>query len=241
MQDNQANFHSVDGKRLILVVDDEEINRALLGTVLENYYEVIFAENGEKALHIVEENKKLLSLVILDLIMPVMPGREVLCRIKEEPAYQDIPVIVASGDQSQEIECLNMGASDFIQKPYPEPGVILARVRRAIELFEGRQIIQSTERDPLTGLYNREFFFSYAEQYDQHHKDIPMDAIVLDINHFSIINERYGRAYADEVLRRVGEKAQEMVRASGGDRLPPGGGYLPRLLSSQRRLQSHSG
>ena len=216
MQDNQANFHSVDGKRLILVVDDEEINRALLGTVLENYYEVIFAENGEKALHIVEENKKLLSLVILDLIMPVMPGREVLCRIKEEPAYQDIPVIVASGDQSQEIECLNMGASDFIQKPYPESGVILARVRRAIELFEGRQIIQSTERDPLTGLYNREFFFSYAEQYDQHYADTPMDAIVLDINHFSIINERYGRAYADEVLRRVGEKAQEMVRASGG-------------------------
>ena len=216
MQDNQAELHSMDGRRLILVVDDEEINRALLGTVLETDYEVIFAEDGEKALRAVEDNKELLSLVILDLIMPVMPGTEVLRRIKEEPAYQDIPVIVASGDQSQEIECLNMGASDFIQKPYPEPGVILARVRRAIELFEGRRIIQSTERDPLTGLYNREFFFSYAEQYDQHHRDIPMDAIVLDINHFSIINERYGRAYADEVLRRVGGKAREMVQDSGG-------------------------
>ena len=216
MQDNQAAFHSTDGRRLILVVDDEEINRALLGTVLEADYDVIFAEDGEKALRAVEENKALLSLVILDLIMPVMPGKEALRRIKEEPAYQDIPVIVASGDQSQEIECLNMGASDFIQKPYPEPGVILARVRRAIELFEGRQIIQSTERDPLTGLYNREFFFSYAEQYDQHHRDMPMDAIVLDINHFSIINERYGRAYADEVLRRVGGKAREMVQDSGG-------------------------
>ena len=216
MQDNQAAFHSIDGRRLILVVDDEEINRALLGTVLEADYDVIFAEDGEKALRAVEENKALLSLVILDLIMPVMPGKEALRRIKEEPAYQDIPVIVASGDQSQEIECLNMGASDFIQKPYPEPGVILARCRRAIELFEGRQIIQSTERDPLTGLYNREFFFSYAEQYDRHHRDVPMDAIVLDINHFSIINERYGRAYADEVLRRVGGKTREMVQDSGG-------------------------
>ncbi|MBR6231246.1 MAG: EAL domain-containing protein, partial [Lachnospiraceae bacterium] len=216
MHDNQAKFHSADGKRLILVVDDEEINRALLGVVLENDYNVIFAENGEQALRAVEENKEILSLVILDLLMPVMTGSEVLRRIREEAEYQDIPVIVASGEQSREIECLDIGANDFIRKPYPEPGVILARVRRAIELFEDRQIIQSTERDPLTGLYNREFFFSYAEQYDQHHKDVSMDAIVLDINHFSIINERYGRAYADEVLRRVGEKAREMVQADGG-------------------------
>ncbi|MCR5137887.1 MAG: EAL domain-containing protein [Oscillospiraceae bacterium] len=148
--------------------------------------------------------------------MPVMPGMEVLRRIKAEPGTRDLPVIVASGDQSQEIECLDAGASDFIQKPYPDPGVILARVRRTIELFEGRQIIQSTERDPLTGLYNREFFFSYAEQYDQHHRDTPMDAIVLNINRFGIINERYGRAYADDVLRRVGEKAREMVHDAGG-------------------------
>ena len=216
MQDNQTRPRFDDGRRMILVVEDEEINRAILGSVLESDYAVIFAQDGEEALRAVEENKESLSLVILDLIMPVMPGMEVLRRIRQESAYQDIPVIVASGDQSQEIECLNNGASDFIQKPYPEPGVILARVRRAIELFEGRQIIQSTERDPLTGLYNREFFFSYAEQYDQHHKDTPMDAIVLDINRFGIINERYGRAYADDVLRRVGAKVREMVHDSGG-------------------------
>ena len=216
MRDNQAAFHSADGRRLILVVEDEAVNRAILGMILEKDYDIVFAENGEEALRIVEEKKELLSLVILDLIMPVMPGQEVLLRIKAEPDTRNLPVIVASGDQSQEIECLNAGASDFIQKPYPEPGVILARVHRTIELFEGRQIIQSTERDPLTGLYNREFFFSYAEQYDQHHRDTPMDAIVLDINRFGIINERYGRAYADEVLRRVGEKAREMVHDAGG-------------------------
>ena len=216
MGDNQAKFHSADGRRLVLVVEDEAVNRAILGMILEKDYEVLFAENGEEALSVIDGKKGLLSLVVLDLIMPVMPGFEVLRRIKADPDTRDLPVIVASGDQSQEIDCLNAGASDFIQKPYPEPGVILARVHRTIELFEGRQIIQSTERDPLTGLYNREFFFNYAEQYDQYHRDTPMDAIVLDINRFSIINERYGRAYADEVLRRVGEKAREIVHDAGG-------------------------
>ena len=216
MGDNRAKFHSADGRRLVLVVEDEAVNRAILGMILEKDYEVLFAENGEEALSVIDGKKGLLSLVILDLIMPVMPGFEVLRRIKADPDTRDLPVIVASGDQSQEIDCLNAGAGDFIQKPYPEPGVILARVHRTIELFEGRQIIQSTERDPLTGLYNREFFFNYAEQYDQYHRDTPMDAIVLDINRFSIINERYGRAYADEVLRRVGEKAREIVHDAGG-------------------------
>ena len=134
MQDNQAKFHSADGRRLILVVEDEKINRDILGMILEKDYEVIFAENGEEALQVIEEKKELLSLVILDLIMPVMPGMEVLRRIKAAPDTRNLPVIVASGDQSQEIECLNAGAGDFIQKPYPEPGVILARVRRTIEL-----------------------------------------------------------------------------------------------------------
>ena len=212
----QNNTNGINDKRLILVVEDEAVNRAILGSVLEKDYEVIYAGDGTEALQKASENKAILSLIILDLIMPGMQGQEVLRRIKADSEYQDIPVIVASGDQSQEIECLNAGASDFIQKPYPEHGVILARVRRTIELFEGRKIIHSTERDPLTGLYNREFFFSYAEQYDQHHRDTPMDAIVLDINRFGIINERYGRAYADEVLRRVGEKAREMVHDEGG-------------------------
>ena len=206
----------VDNRRLILIVEDEEVNRTILEAILKKDYDVIFAEDGSEALKKTGENKDILSLIILDLIMPGMPGIEALRLIRANQEYQDIPVIVASADQSQEIECLNAGASDFIQKPYPNCGVILARVRRTIELFESRRIIHLTERDPLTGLYNREFFFNYADKYDQHHVDTPMDAIVLDINRFGIINERYGRAYADDVLRRVGEKVREMVHDEGG-------------------------
>ena len=119
MQNIQAELHSADGKRLVLVVEDAEINRAIMGSILEESYEVIFAEDGDEALVAIEQNKAALSLVILDLIMPNMPGQEVLRRVRANPEYQDIPVIVASGDQAQEIECLNAGASDFIQKPYP--------------------------------------------------------------------------------------------------------------------------
>ena len=216
MLKSHEKFHSANGKRLVLVVDDEFINRELMGIALEADYEVIFAEDGQQALELIKEYHETLSLVLLDLMMPVLPGKEVLRRMKADPEMRQIPVIVLTADQKAEIESLNLGAADFIPKPYPEAGVILARILRTIELSEDRQIIQSTERDPLTGLYNREYFYRYAEQFDQHHRTLDMDAIVLDVNHFHMINERFGTAYGDEVLRRIGEKVREMVSDTGG-------------------------
>ena len=216
MFETRANFTSVNGKRRILIVDDEAINREMLEFFLQDEYEILMASDGEEAMRRIWEFRETLSVVLLDLLMPVMSGQEVLRRMKESPAMRHIPVIVVSADLTQEIECLNMGASDFIQKPYPEAGVIAARVHRTIELSEDRQIIQSTERDPKTGLYNPEFFVSYAEQYDQHHKETSTDAIVFDINHFSVLNERFGHAYADDVLKRMADKLRELTRDSGG-------------------------
>ncbi len=216
MPTDNASFLTVNGKRRVLVVDDEASNREILAAMLGNEFEVISAEDGEQAMRQVWAHRQTLSIVLLDLIMPNMPGQEVLRRIKTTPELRDIPVIVITADFSQEIVCLDAGASDFIQKPYPSPGVVRARVRRTIELSEDRQIIESAERDPLTGLYNLEFFYSYAEQYDLHHADVPTDAIVIDINHFSMVNERFGRAYADEVLCKVGKQMQALVHDAGG-------------------------
>ena len=216
MLKNHEKFHSANGKRTILVADDEQINRAILGAILENDFEVLYAENGKEALDILEENREIISVVLLDLMMPVMSGMDLLRHLKEEPELQRIPVIVLTSDQTAEIECLSLGAIDFISKPYPQAGVILARVTRIIELSEDQQIIHSTERDPLTGLYNREYFYRYAEQFDQFHKEMDMDAIVLDVNHFHMINERYGKHCGDDVLRRVGESVRNVVRESGG-------------------------
>ena len=216
MLKSQETFQSVIVRRRILVVDDEALNRELLGAILEGDYEVLYAADGLEALQIIRENKDTLSLVLLDLMMPVLGGMEVLKRMKEDMELIHIPVIVLTADQDAEVESLNQGAIDFIPKPYPQAAVILARIVRTIELSEDRQIISSTERDPLTGLYNRDYFYRYAEQFDNYHRDTEMDAVLVDINHFHIINERYGKSRGDGVLRRVGEKLRESVRDVGG-------------------------
>ena len=209
-------FYTVNGKRRVLVVDDEFINREILSNVLEESYDVILAENGAVALEQIKANRDTLSAVLLDIIMPVMTGLELLKILKSDPALSRIPVIVLTSDSDSEVASLDLGAADFIPKPYPRTAVILARVRKTIELSEDRQIIDLTERDALTGLYNREFFYRYAEQFDQHNRDTATDAIVMDIQHFHIINERFGNAYGDTILKSLGNVLLSMADGMGG-------------------------
>ena len=216
MPKNRDRFISADRKRQILIADDELINREILGEILRSEYEVLYAADGQETLEMMREHSSTLSLVLLDILMPLMSGLDVLKAIREDAVLSHIPIIVMTAERDTEVESLKLGATDFIPKPYPEIDVIHARVLRTIELFEDRSIIQSTERDELTGLYNKEFFFRYAEEYDQYHPDTDMDALLVDINHFRMINERYGRAHGDELLRRIAKKLQEAIRETGG-------------------------
>ena len=216
MLKSHEKFHSANGKRQILVAEDEMINRELLGEMLKNEYEVLFACDGAEAMSMVREYKDTLSLVLLDLVMPVVSGFDVLKAMRDDDELRHIPIIVMTAERETEVESLSLGAIDFIPKPYPAPSVIHARIWRTIELSEDRDIIQLTERDELTGLYNREYFYRYAEQYDQHHKSQQMDAVIVDVDHFHMVNERYGRSYGDDVLRRIGEQLRNMVLDSGG-------------------------
>ena len=134
--------HRDDKRRSVLVIDDELINREILNGILKEDYEVFSAADGKKALEIIKENRDTLSLILLDLIMPVLSGRELLKILKEDDETKDIPVIAMSSDPGFEVECLYMGAIDFIPKPYPLKDVILARVNRAILLSEDRAIIE---------------------------------------------------------------------------------------------------
>ena len=203
-------------KRQILIVEDEFVNREILKANLEQDYEILTAETGAQALALAAENADTLSLILLDLNLPDMHGLEVLRQLKENPEWARIPVIVMTAEKDAEVESLTLGAIDFIPKPYPQPKVVLARILRTIELSEDRDIISWTEHDQLTGLYNREYFYRYAAQYDAFHKDEEMDAIVLNINHFHTHNERYGKAYGNEILRQVSAKIREIIGENGG-------------------------
>ena len=216
MPEQRNTFNPSAKKRRILVVEDEFINQEVLKALISDTYEVIQAFTGTEALEIVSAQYETISLILLDLNLPDIHGLDVLHRMKEDPLLNRLPVIVMTADSEAEVESLTLGAIDFIPKPYPQQKVILARILRTIELSEDRDILRWTERDYLTGLYNIEFFYRYAAQLDAYHKDAPTDAIMLNINHFRTINDRFGKSYGDEVLRQVAERVRGAVRETGG-------------------------
>ncbi|HAC32124.1 MAG TPA: diguanylate cyclase, partial [Treponema sp.] len=146
-------------ERKVLIVDDEEINRQILGNIIESEYKVDYAKDGKEALEKIHDRSSGISLVMLDLLMPQVSGFDVLKQMNEEGLASEIPVIVLTSEKESEVESLKLGAADFLTKPYDRPEVILARVSHAIELFENSRIINATEFDKLTTLYTPEFFF----------------------------------------------------------------------------------
>ena len=200
----------------VLVVDDFEINRDVLGMILEDDYEVLYAENGEEALSIIRRHLQDLSIVLLDLMMPVMDGFAVLDYVRHDEEMRRIPIIVLTADKSAELKALQMGAADFITKPFDVHEIILARVGRIIELSEGRQLISAAEHDQLTQLYSRNFFFEYAERIYTYHPEMHMDAVVIDIEQFHSINDLNGRAFGDDVLRLLGNEIRNFLSETEG-------------------------
>lgn len=203
-------------ERTILIVDDEAINREILGNIIQSEYKVIYAENGKEALEKIHSEGISISLVLLDLLMPVMDGNELLKAMNEEGLITEIPVIVLTSEKSSEIESLKLGAADFLTKPYDRPEVILARVRHSIELFENAKIIHATEFDKLTLLYSQDFFFEYASQFDQRYPSQKMDAVVINFTRFHLLNELKGRMFGDQILSAMADGIRSTLLKTGG-------------------------
>ena len=121
----------------ILIVDDVELNRSILGAILENEYTIIEAENGKQALELIEELKDEISVILLDLIMPEMDGKQVLAELNKRKIIGMIPVLVISGENSYETEkeCFDLGISDYIAKPFNNV-IIQKRVKNVAGLYE---------------------------------------------------------------------------------------------------------
>ena len=124
-------------KRKILIVEDVKLNREIIKRILCNEYDILEAQNGQEALNIMDDKAAGLSAVLLDLSMPVMNGFEVLSHMRADPKLKQLPVIVTTGqtEDSSEVKALQMGANDYVSKPY-NAAIIRQRIWNAINLQE---------------------------------------------------------------------------------------------------------
>ncbi len=203
--------------RNILVVDDNKVNRLILHKMLSAEYGVIEAENGQEAIDILYSEHQRIAAVLLDIIMPVMDGYGVLEIMEADPTLSQIPVIVTTGNTEAETEkkALALGANDFVNKPF-NAGILKHRMENLIKLRETAAMVNTLQKDRLTGVWNRESFFEKAEQQIT---KMPGGSLVLgciDIDNFKLINDRFGMEKGDEVLKCLARALEESCEKNGG-------------------------
>jgi len=204
----------------ILMVDDVSTNLRLVTEVLKGMYEVHSARSGEQALSLMESTRP--DLVLLDIGMPRMDGYSVMEHMSDRPELSGIPVIMLTGDTTREAEAkaLNMGAVDFIRKPF-EPIVLKARIEKALSVADIKADLEiSSKKDSLTGLWNR----IYLEEYfDRKPEDASGTLMMLDLDNFKALNDTYGHVVGDKSLVAFGNTIIEhtnnsdVVSRIGGD------------------------
>lgn len=203
-------------KKNILVVDDNAINRRILHKILSSDYNVLEAENGEIALSILRKNYESISVVLLDIVMPVLDGYEVLKQMHEDSYLSKIPVIVASGQNSEdaEVRALSLGANDYVLKPY-KPEIIRHRIANTISFKESSAFLNSVQHDGLTGVYGKDYFYLQVKETLQNNPDKKYDMICLDIERFKLVNDMYGMKVGDALLKHMSAVIMETMPNRG--------------------------
>lgn len=191
-------------RKTILLVDDSAVTCEFLYNILKDDYEILQAKNGRQALDIVKVQPDRISLIFLDLVMPVMDGYEFLNVRQKDEVLSKIPVIVGTAMDSEddEIRSLENGASDFVKKPY-KAEIVKHRVASIIRLRDTAAMLNSLEYDQLTGLCSREFFYQHVKEILERYPKKNFDLICSDIENFKMINERYGSDVGDELLKCI--------------------------------------
>ncbi|HKQ53321.1 MAG TPA: diguanylate cyclase [Pyrinomonadaceae bacterium] len=209
---------------LILVADDEAINRQLIQRRLEREgYRVLTARDGGEAVRLARE--ELPDLVILDVMMPGMDGLDACRALKEDERTRDIPIIFLSARDETEMKVsgLGLGADDYISKPF-EAAELVARVHVRIRLKRERDQLRTSaeeaaERamtDALTGLLNRHALTHTLarESAEARRYTRPLSCLMVDLDDFKTINDTYGHATGDRVLRQIAAVLREAVRGT---------------------------
>lgn len=130
-------------KNVILIVDDMEINRVVLAETFKDNYEIIEAENGEEALKVINSNDRI-AAVLLDLLMPVMGGIDVLREMNKSGKINNVPVFIVTGanDDPMLMDAYNLGATDIISKPIMAD-FIKCRINNVLELYRHRYDLET--------------------------------------------------------------------------------------------------
>lgn len=193
----------------VLVVDDSMVFRKQMKNLLENlFFNVITVAHGEEAVNILDTRNDI-NLVLTDYHMPVMDGLELTHEIRKNHSKNDMAVLAVSSNQDNEVNALFLktGANDFITKPFSKEE-FSCRINNTIEALENIQIVTNhANRDYLTGLYNRRYFFDAMGDYEEEIKESGelFAVAMIDIDHFKKINDTYGHDVGDKVIVALSE------------------------------------
>ncbi|MEG2670499.1 MAG: response regulator, partial [Oscillospiraceae bacterium] len=196
--------------KTMLIVDDAQINRKILMKIFENDYSILEADNGAKALKIMEEYKQKLSVVLLDIRMPEMDGFEVLKKIQENSELKKIPLIAVTSEESSEVDALTCGAWDFISKPI-HPEIVKIRIENAVK------------RKQLADMTMRYSEINAKAQILQYLNDMPVAFYVLKTDNLTEIepanlivdycNKQFGIILNKKVSDIIGRSILEILPA----------------------------
>ena len=203
----ESKIYTGTGRRKVLIVEDVELNRDILSMILSEEYDVLTAENGEIGLELLAKHYRELSIVLLDMYMPVCDGFEFLRRSRADVLLSSVPVMVTTGSAgtNDEVKCLELGASDFITKPY-NSRLVLSRIKSIIRLHESDATLAAIEYDELTGLYTRPAFNHYAEIMINNSGDDVLSMIVAEVENLNRLEINVGEKRCDEIIRYFGSE-----------------------------------
>lgn len=207
-----------DRHPIVLIVDDMPANIAILADLLKDEYRVKIAKEGLKALEISRSEEKP-DLILLDVEMPEMNGYEVCKELKNDPSTNSIPIIfvTAKNDAIDEAYGLNLGAVDYISKPF-HPTIVKIRVKNHVALKRKSDLLEELSMyDGLTHIPNRRYFDeTYAKLFQECQRDyIPMSLMMIDVDYFKAFNDHYGHGQGDVCLVKVAQALHSSLKRGG--------------------------
>ncbi len=208
-------METIKKKQTVLIVDDSPVNIQMLGQLLKDEWNVKVATNGKTALNIATSEDPP-DLILLDVMMPEIDGYKICQILKASDDTKDIPIIfvTAMSQQEDEAKGLELGAIDYITKPY-NISIVKARVRNHLELKHYRDLLKDASLiDGLTGIPNRRRFDEVLKsEWKRAFRDKkPISVLMADIDYFKRYNDHYGHLEGDECLKRVAECLQNTLK-----------------------------